>query len=136
MSKGFSKEDVAAKLGISRDTLYQWCKVFPEFSDTIKRGQVLSEAYWTHTLYEAAIGKRPEVNPTLIIFIMKARFSWKDRPSFQENKIDNLLSEPEKSSEESISETERVRRLFKKYSMELVIGAEIKDKKNNKHINN
>ena len=30
-------EGIALKLGINRDTLYEWAKVHPEFSDTLAR---------------------------------------------------------------------------------------------------
>lgn len=39
MKSGASKTEVAAELGINRDTLYEWCDRYQEFSDTIKKGR-------------------------------------------------------------------------------------------------
>jgi transposase-like protein len=36
MKKAHSKQSVAGKIGISRDTLYEWCSKYPEFSGIIK----------------------------------------------------------------------------------------------------
>lgn len=46
MAKGLSKDAVAGRLGISRDTLYEWCNTHQEFSDSIKTGEAKSRYYW------------------------------------------------------------------------------------------
>ena len=37
--QGLRDEDIAKKLGISKDTFYEYKKMFPDFSDAIKRGK-------------------------------------------------------------------------------------------------
>lgn len=78
MKKGHSKLFVAGKLGISRDTLYDWCRRHPEFSDTIKAGEMMSYAYWEDIGMKAMMGKYKGFRPSLWIFTMKARFGWRD----------------------------------------------------------
>ena len=78
MSKGFSKDVVAAKLGISRDTLYEWAKKHDDFSDTIKRGEVKSLYFWEKTGIDGMMGKIKGFNAIMWIFIMKNRFRYRD----------------------------------------------------------
>jgi len=51
MKEGASIVEVCAELEISRETLYDWCNPESErhikvFSDTIRRGKVLCQAWW------------------------------------------------------------------------------------------
>jgi hypothetical protein len=77
-SEGKSVIQIAAELNVSRDTVYEWQKVYPEFSDSIKKGMTKSEAYWEHLLQGAAAGL-VNVNSAALIFLLKNRFQWKDR---------------------------------------------------------
>lgn len=135
MKKGFSKAAVAGKLGISRDTLYQWCKTNPEFSDTIKRGETASEYYWSKILHDATTGKNSKANPTLLIFYMKSRFGWKDRP-YKEDFLDEFLSQPEPDPIKTQTETERVKKLLERHAIQLVMAAQIKDMQSAKQAQN
>jgi|GEM_PF-1108198 len=78
MKKGHSKQSVAGRLGISRDTLYEWCRTYPDFSDTIKVGEMMSYAYWEELGMKAMMGKVKGFRPSFWIFTMKARFGWRD----------------------------------------------------------
>lgn len=77
MQQGASKREVAAELGISHETLYAYGEKHPEFSDAIKKGELLSEAWWEKqgriNLYNR------EFNPTLWYMNMKNRFGWRDK---------------------------------------------------------
>ena len=51
MGEGASIVEVAAELGISRETIYDWCnedspRFNQDFSDTIKKGFELCQAWW------------------------------------------------------------------------------------------
>ena len=97
MQKGHSKLFVAGKLGISRDTLYEWCRRYPEFSDTIKAGETMSYAYWEDLGMRGMMGKVKGFRPSLWIFTMKARFGWRDNAPAK--RIDDELDKIEKELE-------------------------------------
>lgn len=93
MSKGFSYESFAAKIGTCRATLYNWEKDHPEFLDTKKQAQELCQYWWEsaginglYTIVEHGEGGEKniiekKINPSMWIFNMKARFRWKDDDS-------------------------------------------------------
>jgi hypothetical protein len=92
----FFKEDgsrsfveYAVKLGVSKDSLYEWAKVYPSFSDAMKVSKGIAEAWWTKVLTAQAIGKF-KGSPSCTIFSLKARFGWRD--DVPENQLD---TEPE-----------------------------------------
>jgi ACT domain-containing protein len=87
MSKGKSVIQFCAKIGICRDTFYEWTNKHTEFSDTYKKAVELCESYWED------IGKRGilglpvkddggndcKINTGMYVFYMKNRFHWTDR---------------------------------------------------------
>lgn len=83
MAKGHSKDAVAGKLGISRDTLYEWSNKHQEFSDTIKEGEAKSRYYWEKIGMDGMMGKVKGFRPAVWIFIMKNRFGWRDNVNIQ-----------------------------------------------------
>lgn len=44
--EGQSKAEIAATLDVTRETLNEWAKVHPEFSDALHRAQEYSLAWW------------------------------------------------------------------------------------------
>lgn len=85
MSEGYSKQAVAGELGISRDTIYEWCRSHKEFSDTIKIGEAKSLLYWEKIGIDGMKGKIEGFQPSVWIFIMKNRFGWRDNSSKPED---------------------------------------------------
>ena len=82
--QGLSVTQMALELDIHKDTLYEWKKVYPEFSDAIKKARDYSQAYWENALAKAALGKNDAdtvPNATLMIFQMKNRFpdEWREK---------------------------------------------------------
>lgn len=77
MREGASKTEVAAELDISRETLNEWRKEYPEFSDTIKKGEVLSQAWWERKGRENLENR--SFNYAGWYMNMKNRFGWKDQ---------------------------------------------------------
>lgn len=39
MSKGYSREALAAEFGTTRMTIYRWCKDYPDFEEAIRAGE-------------------------------------------------------------------------------------------------
>jgi len=60
-------EGIALRLGISRETVYQWAKEYPEFSDTIVKQKILQKEY----LQEIGIFGGKEINATIVALMLK-----------------------------------------------------------------
>lgn len=54
--EGFTDEQIAAKLGIHKDTFYQYQKRYPDFSDSIKRGKAPVDTEVENSLLRNALG--------------------------------------------------------------------------------
>lgn len=89
MARGYSYEAFAGLIKVHVDTLYEWEKIHPEFSDAKKaavaQGRRTWEGWgmdglWTMTSKEE--GSR-SMNATLWIFNMKNRFGWRDRQEIE-----------------------------------------------------
>lgn len=84
MATGMSFESFAANIGVHWDTLYEWCKVHPEFSEAKKEGKCLELKVWENLALCAASGMAPKsktfmgkVNPqnaAVLIFSLKNKF--------------------------------------------------------------
>lgn len=87
MKNGASIVEFAVHIGVSKDTIYEWCKVHKDFSDAKKRAVEASESWWTRTGREGLYfhPKDTQLNATLWYMNMKNRFKWSDK---QEQKIE------------------------------------------------
>lgn len=77
MREGASQNEVAADLGISHDTIAEWKKSIPEFSESINIGTRLSEAWWERHGRKQLENR--DFNSTLWYMNMKNRFGWRDK---------------------------------------------------------
>ena len=64
-------EQVAHDLGIHKDTIYEWVKTYPAFSDSLKRWQMARDS----ALYQLA----RSLPPAVWIFMMKNMMGWGDK---------------------------------------------------------
>lgn len=104
MSKGYSKEALAGHLGISKDTLYEYIKKYPDFADAIKRGEVASQLFWEGLGIQGIIlGRSENFAQGAWAFNMKARFKWTETQKIESNqeiKLKYSLDESEDGEEE------------------------------------
>lgn len=76
MAEGYSKTATAGKLGICRDTLYQWCEDHPEFSYAVKRGEMARTLKLEEMLLKAPDG--PTVTSRIFALKNAAPDEWRD----------------------------------------------------------
>lgn len=72
---------MAEACDVSRETINEWMKAHPDFSDAVKRGLQKSQAWWERQGRLATFGATPGFNPTSYIFNMKNRFKddWREK---------------------------------------------------------
>lgn len=101
MEEGLSFESFAAVAEVNRDTLYQWEKAHPEFSDAAKRARDAALLFWeklgidhiiNQTDYESdgsgvKSSSTKSLNSPVWIFNMKNRFKWRDKQPDENDEI-------------------------------------------------
>lgn len=76
MQDGGSIEQVALKLDISKPTLYEWIRDYPEFSNAINKGRLASECWWQSKGHKNLENK--DFNAYLYKINMQNRFDWRE----------------------------------------------------------
>lgn len=78
MGQGYSKTAFAGSIGVARDTVIEWAKEHPEFSDAIKKGQAGRVMCLEEGLLSSEMGPRV----TARIFALKNADpeEWSDKP--------------------------------------------------------
>lgn len=74
MAKGGSFTAFGAIADVSRETLYQWTREFPEFAEAKSNGEVKSLEHYEGLGYGGITGQIKNFNATAWIFTMKCRF--------------------------------------------------------------
>jgi transposase-like protein len=80
--QGKSVVQFARHLEVSRMTIYQWAKDYPEFSDTLTHARDWSEAFWEDKYVEFMTDRN--VNAPLVKLYFANRFKWADKAPEQE----------------------------------------------------
>ena len=57
MAEGRSLDGCASILGVNPDSLYQWQKIHPEFSEAVHKGRAAATSYWESRLIAVAMGR-------------------------------------------------------------------------------
>lgn len=91
MRTGLSFESFAAVIHVNQDTLHEWVKVHPEFSEAKKEAFAQNLLFWESKGIAGLIGdKETTFNSTVWIFNMKNRHKWRDKqPDESEVVINN-----------------------------------------------
>lgn len=71
---GGSKDKMASLIGVHIDTMYEWAKEHPEFSEALKIATQLSKVWWENAGQGAMLGMVEGYRDTTWIFNMKNRF--------------------------------------------------------------
>lgn len=58
---GLTEEQIAKNMGVSRSTLNDWKKKYPDILNTLKKGKEVADRSVENALYESAIGKKYKV---------------------------------------------------------------------------
>lgn len=119
MERGYTFETYAAIIDVNRDTLYQWIKDYPIFSDAVKRGKEKGQFKWeqigmehiTHT--DSKFESTPKLNSAVYIFNMKNRFGWIDRHEVKNEVKINSKELEEMSDDELLDLSKRALEAFK-----------------------
>lgn len=94
MSQGYSTTALAGRLGVARQTIYNWMDEHPEFMDAVKAGQAAGAMWWEERL--RATATTGEGNATSAIFGLKNRApdDWRDRKDVDHTSSDGSMSPP------------------------------------------
>lgn len=79
LESGLSYEAFAGVIKVHLDTLYEWEKVHPNFSEAKRIGVQAGRLFWEKMGRAGAAGKIKNFNCTAWIFNMKNRFGWRDK---------------------------------------------------------
>jgi len=77
MAGGCSQNQVAVRLGINEDTLYDWVKRYSHFSGCLARGKMAAKAFFEDQIIDNLDNAR--YNTNLLKFAMANRFGWSDK---------------------------------------------------------
>ncbi|MCK5608516.1 hypothetical protein KAR91_41930 [Candidatus Pacearchaeota archaeon] len=80
--KALIAEKTDGKVRCSNDLWTRWMKEEEEFSETVKYGKLLSEAWWQRS--GRVNIEEPKFNSTLWYMNMKNRFGWKDKQEVEQ----------------------------------------------------
>lgn len=78
--EGKTLAEMAAAIGVTRETVRDWVSKHPEFSCAVKEGLDRAQAWWEDKGRQATFGGVDGFNATSYIFQMKNRFKedWSD----------------------------------------------------------
>lgn len=106
MGAGLSFESFAAVIRVHRDTLFEWDKVHPEFSDAKKIAVLACQLFWENLGIKYILNesesfgegqsKSTSLNSAVWIFNMKNRFKWRDKQTDEADQININFSLAEK----------------------------------------
>jgi hypothetical protein len=102
MQQGLSFESFAANVPCCFDTLHEWVKVHPEFSEAKRIGKSLELKWWESILGGGASGKLKNFSAAATIFALKNKAPklWRDRKEVEATidtsmgKLSSMINDP------------------------------------------
>jgi hypothetical protein len=91
LKDGLSFEAFAGVIGVNQDSIHEWAKKHPKFSEAKKIGLGFGLLWWEKVGKAAMIGNKSpgfdpsKFNATIWIFTMKNRFGWRDKEQIDHN---------------------------------------------------
>jgi hypothetical protein len=80
MASGLSFESFGGEIFCTSEVLYDWLRMFPDFLQAKKTGEILCRNYWEKLGRDEIISNGGKsLNSPIWIFNMKNRFMWTDR---------------------------------------------------------
>jgi hypothetical protein len=79
----------AILIGVSRDTLYEWAKVYPDFSDTFKKAKDFQERFLSVN------GNKGIINPAFAALTAKNCIDWSDKRELKHTVNEKALTDEE-----------------------------------------
>lgn len=104
MADGFTLDAFAGRIRVHRDTLHEWSKVHPEFSDAIKIGKHASQYKWEQKLQECVYDKGMNVAP--VLFSLKTQHGFREVQAIEHSGPDGKPIEHKNLGEVPDSEIE------------------------------
>jgi hypothetical protein len=85
MAKGNSLVSFACLIDVSAETVYEWARVHPEFSEAFKKAKDKCQRYFENMGLHG-MTQNKDFKPAMWIFWMKARFGWREDNSDENTK--------------------------------------------------
>lgn len=85
--QGYPEAGIAGKLGISKETLYEWFDKYPELSDARREGASIKQAFYHELGMNATMGKIKGFNSTTYIWLTKNCAGWRDTDRLQTQEV-------------------------------------------------
>ena len=99
LSQGKSLAAVCAKIGVCRDTLYDWRDKYPGFAKALKTGLQQAQSVWEDIGTQGITGQHEKFAGTPWMFVMKNRF----REDYADDKKEDKASAAESVLEQILS---------------------------------
>lgn len=84
MKQGFSYDTFCAVIDVHVDTLYNWEKLYPEYSDAKRKAVMMSRYSWEKMGIAGMTGKIPGFRDATWKFNMQNRFKWSDNSEIKQ----------------------------------------------------
>jgi hypothetical protein len=70
---------IARTIGVCKETLHEWARVHPKFSDALKDAKTASEGWMLDVSQDSASGSNPQANPAMIKFLLSAAHGYREK---------------------------------------------------------